>query len=134
MKKYLRSLLLIAASGFTLVACGQRQFTGIVSNGFKGDNISFTLSADKKFITDLTFSGYWRCSGKMESITVGPDKRIPVKNGEVHAVVLDPETGGSTAWRFAIDAVIKDKTASGTFRMSINNLGCDTYVLKWTVK
>lgn len=132
MKKYLAFMFIVAACSTGFVACGQQQFSGTISNGYKGDKISFKLSADKKTITDLTFSGHWRCSGKMESITVGPDKGIPVKNGEVHAVVLDPETGGSTAWRFALDGMIKGKTASGTFRMSIVNLGCDTYVLKWT--
>jgi hypothetical protein len=132
MIKYLACIFIVATCSTAFVACGQQQFSGTISNGYKGDKISFKLSADKKMVTDLTFSGYWRCSGKMESITVGPDKGMPIKNGEVHAVVLDPESGGSTAWRFALDGAIKGKVASGTFRMSINNLGCDTYVLKWT--
>ena len=131
MKKYLAFMFIVAVCSTTFVACGQQQFSGTISNGYKGDKISFKLSADKKTITDLTFSGHWRCSGKIESITVGSEKGMPVKNGEVHAVVLDPETGGSTAWRFALDGVIKGKSASGTLRISIVNLGCDTYVLKW---
>ena len=130
--KYLSFILIIATCSISLIACGQQNFSGTISNGYKGDKISFKLSADKKTITDLTFSGHWRCDGRIESITVGPEKGMAVKNGEVHGVVLDPEGGGSTAFRFALDGAIKGKTASGTFRMSITNLNCDTHLLKWT--
>jgi hypothetical protein len=44
----------------------------------------------------------------------------------------EPPDGGSTAWRFDIDAQINQTSASGTFRMNINNLGCDTYKLQFT--
>ena len=130
--KYLSIIFIIVTCSISFVACGQQRFSGTVSNGYKGDKISFNLSADKKTITDLTFSGYWRCNGRLESITVGPEKGYAVKNGEVHGVILDPENGGSTAFRFALDGTIKGKTASGTFRMSITNLNCDTHLLKWT--
>lgn len=118
-----------------LTACSQQQaFTGTFSNGYKGNTLRFMLSADKKTIKELTFNGHWNCGGKLESMLAGPEKAIPVKNGEIHAVVLDPEGGGSTAFRFQIDGKITGKTASGTFRMSLTGLGCDTYLLKWTAQ
>lgn len=117
-----------------LTACSQQKFSGQISNGYKGDKISFVLSKDKKSISLLTFDGYWRCSGSIESIIAGPAKTIPVTNGKVHAVVSEPENGGASAFRFAIDVVLKGNTATGTFRMSITGLSCDTYLLKFTAK
>ena len=90
------------------------------------------LSADKKTIKDFTFTGHWRCSGSTESITAGPEKAFPVNGGVVDVVIADPENGGASAFRFAIKGTIKGAMASGTFRMSINGLSCDTYVLNWT--
>lgn len=134
MKKYLSLFVTAIACLTTSIACGQQQFSGNFSNGYKGAKLSFVLSADKKAISDFTFAGYWRCGGRTENITTGPEKKIPVKNGEVHAVITDPENGGSSAFRFNLNGIIKEKTASGTFRMSITGLSCDTYVLNWTAK
>jgi len=119
---------------FSIVACAQskKKFTGVVSNGMKGDKVSFTLSADGKWVEQFTFNGYWRCDGSLEQITIGPEKKIAVKNGKISGIVVDPENGGATAWRFDVQGSISGKKASGTFRMNINALKCDTYVLKWT--
>ena len=116
------------------VSFSQQKFAGSFSNGYKGAKLSFVLSADRKTIRDFTFTGYWRCGGSTESIIAGPEKSLPVKNGEVHAVITDPENGGSSAFRFNINGAIKANTASGTFRMSITGLSCDTYLLNWTAK
>ncbi len=115
-------------------AYGQQKFAGSFSNGYKGAKLSFVLSADQKTISDFTFTGYWRCGGSTESIIAGPGKSFPVKNGEVHAVITDPENGGSSAFRFNINGTVKSNTASGTFRMNITGLSCDTYLLNWTAK
>ncbi|MDB5201404.1 MAG: hypothetical protein JWQ27_813 [Ferruginibacter sp.] len=109
-----------------------RHFAGAISNGMKGDSLFFDLSADGSKLDNLTFKGYWRCSGKLESTRVGPEGSFKVLNGKVNDHISEPPNGGSTAWRFDLDATIKGNTAAGTFRMNINNLGCDTYVLKWT--
>lgn len=134
MKKILSSVLLCFGLFLTLSSCAQKKktFTGTFSNGMKGDKISFVLSADGKWVEDLTFDGYWRCSGRLEQTKVGPDKKIAVKNGKISGIVVDPENGGSTAWRFDLQGVLSGNKASGTFRMNINALGCDTYLLKWT--
>lgn len=132
MNKYIALLLVAVACLVTMAACGQQKFTGTFSNGYKGAKVSFVLSADQKTIKDFTFTGYWRCSGSIENITAGPQKSFAVKNGVVDAVIVEPENGGASAFRFAIKGVVSGKTASGTFRMSITGLSCDTYVLNWT--
>lgn len=109
-----------------------KHFKGALEGGFKGDSIFFDISADGKKLQNLTFKGYWRCSGKLEQIrAVGPEGSFDVINGIAKGHISDPPNGGSTAWRFDIDATIKGNTATGTFRMNINNLGCDTYLLKF---
>lgn len=109
------------------------KWEGSLSNGMKGDKISFIVSPDGKRLSELTFSGYWRCSGKLEQTTVGPDSSFNIVNGKVSGVAVDPPNGGSTAWRFEVDGEFTGKAAAkGTFRMNINNLGCDTYKLQWT--
>ena len=134
MNRFLFASLLVCYMLIAVSGCAQskKKFTGIISNGMKGDKISFVLSADGKWIEDLTFDGYWRCGGTLEKTMVGPDKRIPVKNGKISGIVVDPENGGATAWRFDIQGIIKGNKASGTFRMNINALACDTYKLNWT--
>lgn len=108
-----------------------KQFKGAISNGMKGDSIFFNVSEDGKKLTDLMFKGYWRCSGTLESTTAGPDTDFDLINGKVKRAVSVPPDGGSTAQRFDLDVTIIDNLATGTFRMNINNLGCDTYLLKF---
>lgn len=124
--------ILVLLTGCT--ARGQQKFTGTFSNGYKGGKVSFVLSADKKTISDFTFTGHWRCGGSVESITAGPEKAFPVKNGTVDVVITEPEGGGASAFRFAIRGTVSGRRASGTFRMSIAGLSCDTYLLNWTAQ
>ncbi|WP_400192604.1 hypothetical protein [Hymenobacter sp. B81] len=108
------------------------QWQGTISNGMKGDKLSFVVSADGKRISQLTFSGYWRCGGKLEQTTVGPDGSFTVQNGQVKGALVEPPQGGSTAWRYDLQGRFTGKTvAQGTFRMNINGLGCDTHLLQW---
>ena len=109
-----------------------RHFKGVFSNGMKGDSIFFDISADGKKLENLTFKGYWRCSGRLEQTTVGPDGAFAIAGGKVNDHITEPANGGSTAWRLDLEANIKGAAASGTFRMNINSPGCDTYKLKWT--
>lgn len=132
MKKLLFTSLTAVLLSTLASAQAPKKFTGNLTNGMKGDKISFTLAADGKTVEEVTFSGYWRCGGKLEQITVGPDKGFPVKGNTISGVVVEPPAGGATAWRFELNGEIKGKAASGTFRMNINALKCDTYVLKWT--
>ncbi len=111
---------------------GAQHFEGEISNGMKGDKISFDISADGKKLQNLTFAGYWRCSGKLEQTTTGPEGAFDIVNGKAKGSISEPPNGGSTAWHFEIDATLNGDKAEGTFRMNINNLGCDSYLLKWT--
>ena len=109
-----------------------RHFEGPISNGMKGDSLFFDVSADGTKLENLTFKGYWRCDGVLEQTTVGPDGDYQIANGKVGGHISEPPNGGATAWRFEVNAEIKESSASGTFRMNINALGCDTYKLEWT--
>ncbi len=109
-----------------------RKFRGTFSNGMKGDSIFFNISQDGKRLENLTFKGYWRCNGRLESMLAGPDGSFPIENNRVSGNITEPPDGGSTAWWFELEADLKGSSASGNFRMAINNMGCDTYKLKWT--
>jgi hypothetical protein len=113
-------------------ASSGRHFEGAVSNGMKGDKISFDISADGKKLENLTFTGYWRCSGRLESTVAGPEGTFDIIDNKVSGHITEPPNGGSTAWRFDLTATISGDKADGSFRMNINNLGCDTYKLQWT--
>lgn len=111
---------------------GPKHFRGAVSNGMKGDSIFFDLTADGKRVENLLFKGYWRCSGKLELLFgAGPEGSFEVINGKVDNHISEPPDGGSTAWRFDLKATINNNKAVGTFRTNINNLGCDSYLLKF---
>ena len=108
-----------------------RHFSGAILNGMKGDSIFFDLSPDGKKLEQLTFKGYWRCNGRLEQITAGPQGSFIIENGKINGHITEPPDGGSTAWRFELEADIKGNIAIGNFRMNINNPGCDTYKLQW---
>ena len=132
--RFNKILLITVLCFFGNTVFAQKKFTGTFSNGYKGAKLSFILSANGKEIKDFTFEGYWRCGGSIELITSGPEKSFPVVNGKVNSIIVEPENGGSSAFRFNIEGLINGKQASGTFRMSITGLSCDTYKLNWTAK
>ncbi|MCC3155907.1 hypothetical protein LJ737_01570 [Hymenobacter sp. 15J16-1T3B] len=107
-------------------------WVGTISNGMKGDKISFDVSPDGKTVSNLLFQGYWRCAGKLEQTSTGPAGSFPVRGGKASGVVVDPPAGGASAWRYEFEAAVGKATAQGSFRMNINGLGCDTYKLQWT--
>ncbi len=108
------------------------KFACAISNGMKGDSLFFEVSPDRKKLSDLYFKGYWRCAGKLtQERAAGPEGSFTIANNKIDGVVSEPPGGGSTAWRFEMHAVLDGKKVSGTFRMNINALGCDSYVLKF---
>jgi hypothetical protein len=110
-----------------------RHFAGPLSGGLKGDSIFFDINAAGTKLENLTFKGYWRCSGKLEMLRgAGPDGSFTITNNKVDDYISEPPNGGSTAWRFDLTAMINGNKASGTFRMNINGLGCNTGKLSWT--
>lgn len=110
-----------------------RHYRGAITGGMKGDSIFFDVTNNGTRLENLTFKGYWRCNGKLEMLrAAGPDGFFTLVNNKVDDHISEPPNGGSTAWRFNLSATIKGNTASGTFSMNINNLGCNTGKLQWT--
>lgn len=109
-----------------------QHWEGAFTNGMKQTYISFDVSANGKQLKNLTFKGYWYCSGKLTQDVMGPEKSFSITNNVVNGVITEPEGGGATATRYDLKAAFKGNKAEGTFRMNINALGCDTRVLTWT--
>jgi hypothetical protein len=93
--------------------------------------IGFDDSADGKQLENLTFKGYWRCDGKLEQTTLGPEKSFTIVDNKADGSITEPEGGGATATRYELHATLKGNKAEGSFRMNFNALGCDTYKLTW---
>ena len=74
----------------------------------KGAKISFDISKDQKELKELTFQGYWRCDGKLDLTTLGPEKSFSIQNNKVDGVIVEPEGGGATAVRFELHATISN--------------------------
>ncbi|MGZ5285724.1 MAG: hypothetical protein ACXWB9_01000 [Flavisolibacter sp.] len=105
---------------------------GAFTNGMKETFISFDVSADGTKLENLTFSGYWRCDGSLTKDILGPEKSFTIQNNKVDGSISEPEDGGATAIRYELHATFEGSKASGSFRMNINALACDTYLLQWT--
>lgn len=110
---------------------GKQHWEGIFTNGMKETYISFDISADGKKLENLIFKGYWRCGGQLEQTTIGPEGGFEVNNHKVDGAITEPEGGGATAMRCELKASFDGDNAEGTFRMNINALACDTYLLNW---
>lgn len=107
-------------------------FRAALKGGMKGDSLFFDVSADGKRIENLMFKGYWYCDGKLErENAAGPEGYFTLVNGKVDTHISEPPNGGATAWRFDLNATVDGKKASGTFRMNINALRCNTGTLSW---
>lgn len=110
---------------------GTKHFRGALTGGMKGDSIFFDVNGNK--LENLTFKGYWRCDGRLtQERAAGPEVFFTLVNGKVNGHISEPPNGGASAWRFDLNATIDGKKASGTFRMNINGLGCNTGTLQWT--
>ena len=112
----------------------KQHWEGVFTNGMKQTFISFDVSADGKQIQNLTFKGYWRCSGKLTQDIMGPEKNFTITGNKADGVIVEPEDGGATATRYELHATFTGNKAEGTFRMNINGLGCDTYKLNWVAE
>lgn len=109
---------------------------GPVSGGYKGDSISFVVSANGQQIGDVTFSGYWRC--KDGSSSFSNIKRMDV--GHVPGVFRIGSDGSFSEekrepyllWTFAGQGDGPAR-ASGTVRIEYA-AECDTYRLEWAAQ
>ena len=110
-----------------------KHFRGALTKGMKGDSIFFDVNSEGTKVENLYFKGYWYCDGKLErQNAAGPEGSFTITDNKVDQHISEPPNGGATAWRFDLTATIDGNNASGTFRMNINNLGCNTGMLSWT--
>lgn len=99
---------------------------GSFSNGLKGAKISFDI--DGKELKELTFQGYWRCSGKLELTTLGPKEGFAIKGNQVDGIIKEQ------GFYFELHGNFSGNKASGTLRIAFVAGGCDTYKLNWTAE
>jgi hypothetical protein len=112
------------------------QWAGPVTGGYKGDSVSFTVSASGQQIEDVTFTGHWRC--KDGSSSFSNIKRMDV--GHVPGAFQVGSDGTFSEekrepyllWTFAGQAGGAAE-ASGTIRIEYA-AECDTYRLQWTAR
>lgn len=104
---------------------------GSFSNGMKGATISFDIAGDQ--LSNLTFEGYWRCDGKLDLTTLGPEESFTIEGNKVDGVIIEPKDGPAP-FRYELHGNMDGDEASGTFRLSNIPAGCDTYVLNWTAE
>ena len=103
---------------------GAGSWKGTFSNGMKGATISFDV--EKNEVKNLTFKGYWRCDGKLELTTIGPDAGYVIKGNAVDG------TNKESGFYFELHGTFNGNKASGTLRFAFVAGGCDTYKLNWT--
>lgn len=108
------------------------RWTGEVTGGYTGNRISFVVADGGSRLEDITFEGHWDCADGIDQTTLGPTGSHPVVGGAIRVDAVEPPDGGATAQRFTMDGAISGTAASGTLRISINALGCDTRVLRWS--
>ena len=76
----------------------------------------------------MTFEGYWRCDGKLDLTTLGPEKSFPIKGNKVDGVIIE------SGFYYELHGSVSGTKASGTLRIAYTGLGCDTYKLNWTAE
>jgi hypothetical protein len=105
-----------------------------VSNGYKGDRLTFTVSPDGKRVDSVAFTGYWQKKNRM-SIEVlknlDPPDAFVVANGIFSAVQQMPKAG---MWWEMTGQFVTPTTAQGTYRATFAGGENDTYKLQWTAK
>lgn len=100
-----------------------------ISNGYKGQTLSFRVSANGKMISDITFQGYLQCRGsRIENTELAPLENVAVSGGTFDSTQLN----GGAQVRFDFNGVFNSATtASGSYRV-MSSTDCDTYKLNWT--
>lgn len=104
-----------------------------VSNGYKGDKITFRVSADGRRIEDVEFKGNWRSrSGYTETLeNLDLPKPVTISKNAFSDTQQVPKAG--MWWEF-IGNFTSATTAEGSYRCAFAGGENDTYKLKWTAK
>jgi hypothetical protein len=100
-----------------------------ISNGYKGQTLSFRVSPDGRTISAVAFQGYLICRGsRTENTQLAPLKNVAVSGG----AFADTQLNGGAMVRFEFNGTFTSaNTASGTYRV-MSGTDCDTYKLNWT--
>lgn len=105
-----------------------------VTNGYKGDKLTFTVAPDGKTIKDVAFKGYWK-DGGLGSIAyvenLDPPNPFAVTKGSFSAV---QQVEKARMWWEFTGRFVTATTAEGTYRAAYAGGSSDTYKLKWTAK
>ena len=109
------------------------KWVATVSNGYKGDKLTFTVSADGKRIENVEFTGHWRSRSSRTEVLMNLDPPNPfaISKGSFSAVQREESAG--MWWEF-IGNFTSAITAEGSYRCTFAGGENDTYKLKWTAK
>lgn len=110
----------------TTAVLSNGHWKGAFSNGLKGAKLSFDVKNGE--VKDLMFQGYWRCAGKLELTTLGPEKGFVIKGNSVDGIIKE------SGFYFELHGNFSGSKASGTLRIAFVAGGCDTYKLNWTAE
>lgn len=112
-------------------SAGEGSWRGSFSNGLTGAKLSFDVNGNE--LKNLTFEGYWRCEGKLDLTTIGPEKSFTIEGDKVDGVIIEPEDGAAP-FRYEIHGSFDDDKAEGTLKIDNAPAGCTTYKLNWTAE
>lgn len=112
------------------------RWTGPVTGGFQGDEIAFTVSDDGSRITDVVFSGHWRCRDGGSTFSSTKTMDVGHVPGEF-TVGGDGTFGGEQREPYLLWTVTGRPDGSGgghgTIRIEYDT-ECDTYALEWAAR
>ncbi len=104
-----------------------------VSNGYKGDVLTFRVAADGKSIVDVEFKGHWRDRGYGIEVLTNLDPPSPYKVAKGNFSAVQQDTKAGMWWEFT-GTFLTATTAQGSYRATFAGGENDTYKLKWTAK
>lgn len=109
------------------------KWEAVVTNGYKGDKITFTVSADGMQIQNVEFNGYWQNKARTIEVlkNLDPPNPFMITKGAFSGVQQAPK---SRMWWNLTGNFITSTTAEGTYRVAYAGGENDTYKLKWTAK
>lgn len=143
----LKALLFLALFCFSIESCAKQaqadgdandsrpmsgKWEAIISNGYKGDILTFTVKADGKTIENVEFIGHWRSSGRTEVLMdLDPPGTFEIINGLFSEVKQVTDAG--MWWEFK-GHFKTATTAEGSYRAAFDGGSSDTYQLEWKAK
>ncbi|WP_207493273.1 agenet domain-containing protein [Aridibaculum aurantiacum] len=105
-----------------------------ITNGYKGDKLTFEVSKDGKKIQNVVFKGYWKNRSRgFTEVLLNLDPPLPfdISNGSFARVQRVPS---ARMWWDVTGRFATPTTAEGTYRCTYAGGESDTYKLKWTAK